>query len=277
MVRCAYIPSFLLMSRTAGIALAILILALAVGFAASDLPGVLPGPTIAREGEDYYFEVSWTWFKLGTIHLQTLARGKAEAHIDSYANVPFVDLHSVHYTTMDSLLYSRASLSVEKKDDEWGGLDYVYDLDARKIIVENIQVKSPGETPYSRKVKDTLALPSSRFVDGLSIAYFPRRFVHTTQSITVPTVLYGKLGETTFEFNENHKTVSIDALEDPVKVVEFTGRTSAVGIYGMTGEFTGWFSDDSAAVPIKGKLKVLIGSVTVELTKWNRAGWQPPQ
>jgi hypothetical protein len=45
----------------------------------------------------------------------------------------------------------------------------------------------------------------------------------------------------------------------------------------MTGDFVGWFSDDAAAVPIKGKLKVLLGNVTVELIRWNRKGWNPPQ
>jgi hypothetical protein len=44
----------------------------------------------------------------------------------------------------------------------------------------------------------------------------------------------------------------------------------------MTGEFTGWFSDDEAAVPIKGKLNVLLGSVTVELIQWKRDSWSPP-
>jgi hypothetical protein len=59
-------------------------------------------------------------------------------------------------------------------------------------------------------------------------------------------------------------------------VVEVHGNTSAVGVFGMTGEFTGWFSDDEAAVPIKGELKVLLGTVTVELIGWKRSGWSPP-
>ena len=93
----------------------------------------------------------------------------------------------------------------------------------------------------------------------------------------MPTVLYGKVGTTTYRFTDDKTTESIDALENPVKVVEFEGTTTAVGIFGMTGDFTAWFSDDNAAVPIKGKLKVLLGNVTVELVKWNRKGWNPPQ
>ncbi len=265
------------MSRMLLVVLGLCSIAIFVSAMVLSIPGEMVGTSVARDGEEYVYEVSWTWFKLGTIRLHTLSGGKAEARIDSYPNVPFVDLHSVHSTTMDSLFYSRASLSVEKDEGGWKGLDYVYDLPHKQLIVEDIRKASPADPPQLVDVKDTLRLPSTEFLDGLSIAYFPRRFVHADTTITVSTVLYGKLGQTTFSFHRKETTQEIDALERPVKVVEFTGNTSAVGIYGMTGDFTGWFSDDSAAVPIKGKLKVLIGSVTVELTNWNRKGWTPPQ
>jgi hypothetical protein len=65
-------------------------------------------------------------------------------------------------------------------------------------------------------------------------------------------------------------------VDSPVRVIEVEGTTTVEGIYGMTGGFRGWFSDDSAAVPIKGRLKVLLGEVEIELTTWNRKGWNPP-
>jgi hypothetical protein len=113
-------------------------------------------------------------------------------------------------------------------------------------------------------------------VDGLSIGYMPRRFIRSHQRLDVPTILNGKLGLTTFFFDGRTTQAEIEALESPVRVVEVRGTTNAEGIYGMTGDFVGWFSDDAAAVPIKGELKVLIGSVTVELVRWNSGGWTPP-
>lgn len=251
-----------------------------IGFVSAKLqgnPGDVVGSRVAMDGEEYVYEVRWTWFKLGTIRLQTLSGGKAEAFIDSAPNIPFVNLHSVHYTTMDSMFYSHASYSMEKEDDVWKGMNYVYDLPEKLLYVEDVTWKSPHDQPVMRAMKDTLRLPSSSFLDGLSIAYFPRRFIHADSTVTMPTVLYGKLGETTFFFRDKHTTESIDAVDNPVRVIEFDGYTTAVGIYGMTGEFTGWFSDDEAAVPIRGKLKVLVGNVTVELVSWHRAGWNPPQ
>jgi hypothetical protein len=59
--------------------------------------------------------------------------------------------------------------------------------------------------------------------------------------------------------------------------VGFDGRADFVGIFGLTGGFEGWFSNDEARVPIMAKMKVLIGSVTIELMRWNRPGWTPPR
>ena len=237
----------------------------------------LSSKTVIGDGEEYVYEVSWTVFKIGTIHLKVSPRYSVEARVNSYPSVPFVDLHSAHYCEMDSSFYSVATHTAEKRENDWCGMNYVYDLPRKRLIVEETHQKDPESPPFSTQVKDTLSLPSTQFVDGLAIAFFPRLFIHSVRTIEVPTVLYAKIGTTTYRFSNNRTTEGIDALDAPVKVVEFDGNTTAVGIFGMTGDFTGWFSDDDAAVPIKGELKVLLGSVTVELIKWNRKGWNPPQ
>jgi hypothetical protein len=60
-------------------------------------------------------------------------------------------------------------------------------------------------------------------------------------------------------------------------VVKFDGKLDFTGIFGLSGEFEGWFSNDEARVPILAKMKVLIGSVTIELMSWKRKGWAPPR
>ena len=49
-----------------------------------------------------------------------------------------------------------------------------------------------------------------------------------------------------------------------------------IQIFGLTGVFEGWFSDDAASVPISAKMHVLIGSVRIELLRWKRSNWTPP-
>ncbi len=246
------------------------------GDTTEQIRGPLPSSAVLHDGEELVYEVSWTFFKLGTVRMRTRGDYSAEARIDSYEDLPFVDLHSVHYTWMDSSFFSRGSRSLELRETRWWGLDYIYDLSEGMIRVEEILQDSLESVHVQRNVVDTVMLADTNFVDGLSIAFFPRAHVHTNRPVNVPTVLYGKLGITSFFFDGNRTTESIEAMDNPVRVVEVEGATSVVGIYGMTGAFTGWFSDDSAAVPIKGTLRVLLGDVDVELIQWDRDGWNPP-
>ena len=50
------------------------------------------------------------------------------------------------------------------------------------------------------------------------------------------------------------------------------GNAEFVGIFGLTGEFSGWFWNDDARIPIVAKMQVIIGSVTIELMSWKRPG-----
>ena len=253
------------------------LLAGAAAFTTDGKPSSNSCSTVFADGEDLVYEVSWTFFKLGTIHIKTLGNFKAIAYIDSYEGLPFVDLHSVHYTEMDSTFHTVGGYSVDKEGSEWKGLQYIPDASTMRIAVDQLYEKDPATPPYRREPRDTLQLGSPSFVDGLAIGYFPRLLIHAAQTVNVQTLLKGNLGVTTFYFSNKKTTEAISVLDDPVRVIEVEGTTNAVGVYGMTGDFTGWFSDDAAAVPIKGKIKVLLGNVTVELIKWNRKGLSPPQ
>ena len=238
---------------------------------------VLPRPAHPiMADEEFLYEVSWTVFKIGTIRIKTIAPGEARAWIDSYDGIPFVDLHSVYHCVMDSLLFSRGASTVDKVNEAWEGFRYTPEEGSSRVFIDRIAVSDPVHPPARTERLDTITLPQHQFVDGLTIGYLPRAFIHTNRTLEVITVLNGKTGTTTFEFTGRHMDVAIDALERPVKVVEVRGSTSATGIFGMSGEFTGWFSDDEAGVPIKGEVKVLLGNVTVELIQWRRDGWQPP-
>jgi hypothetical protein len=49
------------------------------------------------------------------------------------------------------------------------------------------------------------------------------------------------------------------------------------GIRISMGDFKGWFSDDTAVIPITAEMKVILGSVKIELNQWNRKGWNSPE
>lgn len=242
--------------------------------------GVAPtsGSVILADEEELTYEVTWSFIKLGVVRLKSKPDFSVQAWIDSYEGLPYVDLHSIYYSRMDSSLYSSGSWSLEKQEDGgWTGLNYVYDLPNKRLILEEVLQKDPQTAPHYRKTRDTIELNGTSFLDGISIGYHPRMLIHASQTVQVPTVLRGKLGTTTFYLPGEQTTLDLDAVDYPVRAIELEGTTSVVGVFGMTGDFTGWFSDDPYAVPLKGKLKVILGSVTMELVKWKRGSWNPPR
>ncbi len=240
---------------------------------------------IISPGEELTYEVRWFKVKLGRIRLRTFATTHddgeaiyhASASVDSYEGLPFVDVHARDRTDMDSLFYSRGFRAFEKKDRIWHAEISRYNLPAKTVVIERSLHSTISSPPDGPATYDTVHIPDNRIQDGLSILYFARANVHSAHQLRVPTVVYGKLGTTHFAFDSQPTTTGIDALEDKkLRVKYFEGKAEFEGLYGLTGDFKGWFSDDEAAVPIKAEMKVLLGSVTIELTDWSRKGWQPP-
>lgn len=223
-------------------------------------------------------------FKLGTIWLKTLqtkvkpdeVRYSAAVFIDSYQGIPFADVHAIDYAEMDTAFNSRGFSSVEKRNNEWLVMNYHYLLHESLLVVEETWQKDLQSPPYKPSKFDTLKLRHSRVQDGLSLVYFARENVRRKDTIRVPTIVYSKVGSTTFFFSGKREAVEINNHEAPLSTILLEGKAEFVGIFGLTGDFQGWFSDDVARVPIKAKMKVILGWVTIELIEWDRPGWRPP-
>ena len=84
------------------------------------------------EGEELVYKVSWFGIKIGTIRLKSLSqpdltetvKRKAVAYIDSRSGLPFVDIHLIAYTEMDSSCNSLGYYSFEKQDSGWKKITY---------------------------------------------------------------------------------------------------------------------------------------------------------
>jgi hypothetical protein len=238
-------------------------------------------PAIMTIGEELVYEVRWAFVKLGKIRVVVLpsssshAAYSAIAYTDSY-DLPFVDFHAVSTAEMDSTLFSKGASHYENKDGNGFKQIYRFDPSTRNHVTETAIVKDVQASPLKPPTFDTLRLSYDRFHDGTSILYYTRAHVRDQLGIRVPTLVRGKAGYTNLYFPVEQTTEEIDAVPHPISVLEFDGLAEFEGIFGLTGEFTGWFSDDEAAIPIKAKMKVILGSITLELKEWKRAGWSPP-
>jgi len=248
-----------------------------------DAGAVASVSTVMVTGEELVYEVSWTFFKLGRIRVMTLPANSPEvayrsvAYSDSY-DLPFVDFHAYSTADMDSMLFSKGSSLFEKNGEQrWLRQVYRFLPPTRTFIAENAYVNDLHYLPEPKTTYDTLRLSYDRFQDGTSILYFARAHIHDRRSIAVPTLVRGKAGRTEFYLPAERTTETIDAVPYPIRVVQLEGRADFEGIFGLTGDFVGWFSDDAAAVPIKAKMKVILGSINIELVEWKRPGWSPPR
>jgi hypothetical protein len=235
-------------------------------------------PHVFAEGEDLIYNVRYGPFDLGQVRIKTVTKVaknsstayRAVAYIDSYKSIPFVNLHAVFESLIDADVFSHYFLGKSRDGDYWSFGRYVYDYNAQRVYLEF------GKRDTVVQQRDTLVI-DGKTQDGLSLFFYARENLFSGTRHRIPAIVNEKKVYTFIDFYKKRKSVEVDFIDYPVDVVGFEGTMEFTGIFGLTGDFEGWFSNDSARIPIVAKMKVILGSVTIELMKWTRAGWTPPR
>lgn len=251
------------------------------------VPNLLSAPVFQSKmlevGEELEYKVSYSWFNIGTI--RTLVTGREEkngrnvyktrAFIDSNPGLDWlVSLHIKFYSEMDEAVHSYTWVEDDSSKNGVYFKRFRFDYEKKAAELEYGRKLPSGE----RKVDSTETVAiTDRCQDGLSLFYYAREHVHEPGQVRVPTLIENKQVYTHINFMNRHEDSDIDATEYPVDVVAFDGKADYVGIFGLTGGFRGWFSNDDARVPILARMNVILGSIKIQLQKWNRPGWQPPK
>jgi len=230
-------------------------------------------------GEELTYEVSYSLMKLGKVILKVrdkkVIKGKTYyltvAYIDSYSGVPFVDLHQTYESQLNSGYTSNFFRGIirEKKPDTY--TEYYFNYDKSKIRIKKGMYKPP------KIWTDSTTSADKEYQDGLSIFYFARMNLGEKKTLDIPCFVAEKKVNTRITFYKDVTDVSIDAVDYDIECLRLDGEAEFVSIFGLTGYFEGWFSNDEASIPIVAKMKVIIGNVTLELIKWKRDGWKPPK
>lgn len=235
-------------------------------------------PPVLMQGEDLVYNVRYGPFDLGQIRMRTYAPERkggvtiynARADINSYPKVPLVDLHAIFESKIDSAAFSRWFVGKMKDGDHWNTTRHRYDYARGKVLWE----KGPNDSVVTQRDSIPMSGPTQ---DGLSLFFYARERLPYRQKVNVPIVVNEQMVTTYLDFLCERGSVEVDAVDHPIDVLRFEGNAQFTGIFGLTGDFEGWFSNDDARVPIMAKMKVILGSVTIELMQWNRAGWSPPR
>ena len=230
-------------------------------------------------GEELLYEVSFLGIKLGSIRVVNEGKQnyngievyKTKAYMDSYRGIPFVDLHSSYESWIDpsSVFSYKFEGNTKQSNEGWDFERIKFNYNDGKINFEkwfNKKLFESGEVKSSKKMND-----------GLSLFYTARQLLKVNKYVKIPTFMVKDTCFTYINFTGKVENVEIDAVNYPVRTVYFSGKADWTGVYGVTGQFEGWFSDDDARIPILAKMKVYVGNADIKLIKWKHNGWQPPK
>ncbi len=228
--------------------------------------------------EDLLYEVSFFGIKLGTIRIVTESTEtlngnfvyKTKAYIDSYDGIPFLDLHAVFNSWIDkSVAFSHKFTSSMKEKDYWLFDQIFFDYKKNQFTIEKYK--------KNQKFFSKTFVSNKKWNEGLSLFFLAREFTKSGRNIKIPTVMDKDTVYTYINFHNKKEKTKVKSIGYEIRTVHFYGKADWTGIYGLTGGFEGWFSDDDASVPIFAKMNVYVGSIDIELIKWNRKGWKPPK
>jgi hypothetical protein len=233
---------------------------------------------VYQPGEMIKYKVSFLGITLG--YITVTSEGiqqydgktvyKSKGIMQSSKGIPFVYLKAIYESWMDpSLSYSHKfeGQVAQNKDHDYQKIVFDY---TNNLMYNQKWLNDKQEFDRSQSI-------FRKYNDGLSLFFLAREFVSTQQKMTVPTIMQDDTVKTYIYYKNKIESVEIDAMPYKIRTIYFNGKADWTGIYGISGNFEGWFSDDDAHVPIRAKLKVYVGNVDIELIKWNRANWAPPK
>lgn len=227
-------------------------------------------------GEDLTYVVKYAFFNLGEVRFKVLEKTrinntsvyKTIAYIDSYPDLPFVSLHQIYESYIDSSLFP-VKFFAKIFSDDTVFVNYNF-IGNSKIEIQK------GKLDGTKLWLDSTASTHHRLQDGLSILFYARMNFTKEHKLSVPCFVNEKEETTILNFYTEPEPVSIEAVDYDIDCLYLDGQTDFVSVYGLTGDFEGWFSNDNFSVPIRAKMNVIIGSINLELIKWNEKLWSPP-
>jgi hypothetical protein len=229
-------------------------------------------------GDEFTYIVKYAFLNLGELRIKVYEKDtvdekiiyKSVVYIDSYEGLPFVDLHQVYESWFDSSLqpiYFQAFMFYE---EDTSYTKYYFKEDNLVHILK-------GKFHEQKASLDTVVNLDCSYQDGLSVLYFTRFNTNRNESLIVPCLVNEDTASTIINYYYDREPVSIDAINYDVDCFKIDGETLFTGIFGLSGYFEGWFTNDAYRVPVAAELEVMIGHIRIELMDWNNNNWQPPE
>jgi hypothetical protein len=234
-------------------------------------------------GEELEYSVHYSFFNIGTIHFKVTNKEEQNGRViyhaysimDSNPSLSWlVNLHIRFYTEMDQNAFTYKWLSEDSTGNIITYRKMHFDYEMHNMYYEWGEKLRTGE--YRKYGERTISI-TKNCQDGLSLFYYARAHACEKRQTKIPTFVDTNEVTTSIDFSVEHLDEEIDAVDYPIDVMKLEGRADFVGVFGLTGGFDGVFTNDAASIPVKARMKVILGSVKVELKSWKRGNWIPPK
>ena len=240
-------------------------------------------------GEELNYKVYYGFIKLGDVKLKLSSKVSEKnqllftsiAYLKSYDGIPFVYVNfyfeSMMYHFRDSMFSKYFSSTEFKQKSETEGKYSLVQSDYYFVYSERYRILQ--KTINASMVQnDTVRYDMMpKFQDGLSIFYNARIHSLNPKLYKIPVFISDQESSVNYSFNMNEDVVSVNAVDYDVSVIKIEGTALFKAVFGLTGDFTGWLSNDDYRVPLKAKFNVTIGSITLELDSFKKHSWIPPK
>jgi len=234
---------------------------------------------VLEDGEELYYEVYYSFINIGWAKFSTeRVTGKSNVFIcrsklKSNDALPIVDVNYEFESEFEVIglnIKPKKFTAYEYKDSKKSIVTYIFNYDSAYIAIKKTGFE--GNVEVDKVIKS-----ASVFQDGLSIFYFARLNSHLNESKYVPVLMHVDTALMKINFNNQKTDTDIDAVKYDINSIHIDGYSYFIAVFGLTGDFEGWFSNDEAKIPLKAKLQVKIGNITLELNQWKRKNWTPPK
>jgi tetratricopeptide (TPR) repeat protein len=207
-----------------------------------------------------YGFITLGWLKI-RIHDTLIINGRKVYHLIFYvdSNPAFnflISLHSIYESYIDAeTLNSLQTRLYTPSHEVYFSSMYYFDYKKNHFRAQIINKDGRFESVE----KD---LPSGA-QDGTSLLFFARGLVSNKISGTTAVVIDEQYKYAHINFlNETEK---MDIQGEEIDALKIYARADFNGVAGMNGDAWGWFSPDKNMVPVIGKIKIIVGSITVKL------------
>jgi tetratricopeptide (TPR) repeat protein len=167
-----------------------------------------------------------------------------------------IELHALYEAFIDAeTMNTIRSRAYTTGDDRYLAREYNFQYDEGKFKAQIIF----GDGRYGMLEKP---LPSNA-QDGVSMLYFARGVVSNRTGGTTTVVIDEEYKFGYIKYLNETETLEIN--DRDVEAVKIFARAEFKGVAGMNGDAWGWMSADAQCVPLKGKVSIIVGSITLEV------------